>query len=652
MRSWLLVFLLSISPVFSTVVTRDDETSKVIRVPFSKERAPGIKPIKRDNTKTALQKIDNKANGKQDFLFYANITLGTPGQNLRLHIDTGSSDIWVETPGSTICKEKGSCETGGKYDNISSTSYSYVPGLFNISYVDGQFATGDYAKDTLQIGGVGVEDVQFGIGFKGTSQEGIFGIGFESRQSGVARGDKQYPGLISQMVNQNLINSRAYSIWLNDLNAAAGEILFGGIDTGKFKAPLTTIPLSRRTGMDHATDFIISLRGISVSNANEDTQVLMNDSRIVPALLDTGASFTYLPKDVADQLSKLVGAEQRDEYKGPAVDCSKRSLQGTVNFDFMGTTIRVNVRDFIIDATDDPNKKVPCYFGIIGMGDGSVLTLGDTFLRSAYVVYDMDNEEVSIGQTIFNSTSTNIVEIGSGPSAVPSVTRPSHVVTVLATGSISNGVSFDASTTSASSGGTASPRSLFPKRNCTSTAVFSIQQPDVLNVVASALVCNANLPIPAPRLLPFRQQQPAHKRYLHGKFNIHERTNERNEALVPARTIHASIDQNRHHDVQYLTVRFPAAARPSVSAKSSAVKSCNGRKRTVDEKGISERWDADGIAIASDLLWEVTRNNSSYLVKRKKAGGIKLSRDPLNLRNIHSRKVRYCIAWITGGKDD
>ncbi|KAJ6264773.1 Barrierpepsin [Drechslerella dactyloides] len=455
MRPWLLVFPLCISTGLAALVRRDDETSKIIRVPFSKERAPILKPTKRDNSKTITQKLDNKANTPQDFLFYANISLGTPGQNLRLHIDTGSSDIWVETRKSSICAAKGSCTAGGTYDNTTSSSYDYVPSLFNISYVDGQFAIGDYARDTLQIGGVEVHDVQFGIAYEGTSQEGIFGIGFESRQSGVGRGEKQYPGLISQMVDQKLINSRAYSIWLNDLNADAGEILFGGIDTGKFKAPLTTIPLSRRMGMDRATDFIISLRGISVSNANGDTQVLMNDSRTLPALLDTGASFTYLPREIANQLNTLVGAEMRPEYKGPAVNCNKRSLQGTVNFDFMGTTIRVDVRDFIINATDEPNENgdVLCYFGIIGVGDDSVLTLGDTFLRSAYVVYDLDNQEISIGQTIFNSTSTNIMEIGSGPNAVPSVTRPTRVITVLATGTIPNGVSFDASATSTSGAG-------------------------------------------------------------------------------------------------------------------------------------------------------------------------------------------------------
>ncbi|KAF2160719.1 hypothetical protein M409DRAFT_70251 [Zasmidium cellare ATCC 36951] len=42
--------------------------------------------------------------------------------------------------------------------------------------------------------------------------------------------------------------------------------------------------------------------------------------------------------------------------------------------------------------------------------------------------------------------------------------------------------------------------------------------------------------------------------------------------------------------------------------------------------------------LSNDLLWEVTRSNSSFLVKRKQAGGVQFSRDPLNLTNKHSRK--------------
>ncbi|KAF3925892.1 hypothetical protein ABW20_dc0104756 [Dactylellina cionopaga] len=45
-----------------------------------------------------------------------------------------------------------------------------------------------------------------------------------------------------------------------------------------------------------------------------------------------------------------------------------------------------------------------------------------------------------------------------------------------------------------------------------------------------------------------------------------------------------------------------------------------------------------GYPASDDLLWELTRNTSSYIVKRKTGGGVRLSRDPLNLRNVHSRK--------------
>lgn len=40
------------------------------------------------------------------------------------------------------------------------------------------------------------------------------------------------------------------------------------------------------------------------------------------------------------------------------------------------------------------------------------------------------------------------------------------------------------------------------------------------------------------------------------------------------------------------------------------------------------------------LTSATTGNNNSFLVKRKQAGGVQFSRDPLNLVNKNSRKVR------------
>lgn len=67
-----------------------------------------------------------------------------------------------------------------------------------------------------------------------------------------------------------------------------------------------------------------------------------------------------------------------------------------------------------------PDGKAKCQFGIEPAGKNPVL-FGDTFLRSAYVVYDLDNQQVSIAQTDFNATTSNILEIKAGAGGVPNV---------------------------------------------------------------------------------------------------------------------------------------------------------------------------------------------------------------------------------------
>lgn len=59
---------------------------------------------------------------------------------------------------------------------------------------------------------------------------------------------------------------------------------------------------------------------------------------------------------------------------------------------------------------------------------------GDTFLRSAYVVFDLENEEISIAKALFNVTDSKIMEIGKGKGAVPEATAASSVVNVAPTG--------------------------------------------------------------------------------------------------------------------------------------------------------------------------------------------------------------------------
>ncbi|KAF3403476.1 putative 60S ribosomal protein L28e [Penicillium rolfsii] len=42
--------------------------------------------------------------------------------------------------------------------------------------------------------------------------------------------------------------------------------------------------------------------------------------------------------------------------------------------------------------------------------------------------------------------------------------------------------------------------------------------------------------------------------------------------------------------------------------------------------------------VSNELIWQITRNQNAYLVRRNTGGGSQFSRDPLNLVNKHSQK--------------
>lgn len=155
------------------------------------------------------QTLDNNEN-----LYFANITLGTPPQELRMHIDTGSSDLWCNSPQSTLCGNRKfrNCEVSGTYDSTASSTHTFISSGFNISYVDGTGAVGDYVTDTINVGGLAITNFQFGVGTRSTSTEGVLGIGYSTNEVQVHRGlGAPYANLPQRMVDNGLIKSNAYS---------------------------------------------------------------------------------------------------------------------------------------------------------------------------------------------------------------------------------------------------------------------------------------------------------------------------------------------------------------------------------------------------------------------------------------------------------
>lgn len=420
------------APLTSAIplLPRSDNNARVISLPIERRHVPDILSHERRRLAKRQNVVEQILDNDQA-LYYANLSIGTPQQALRLHIDTGSSDLWVNTADSAFCSSSQNPCQGGTYSSSASSTYKLVNNEFNISYVDGSAALGDYVSDTLHFGGVTLENFQFGIGETSSSEEGVLGIGYTSNEVQVGRAGLQpYPNLPAALLEAGHIRSNAYSLWLNDLDASTGEILFGGVNTAKYEGSLATVPVIQTYGGYY--ELVVALTALSINGQD------LSNSNSLPAgvLLDSGATLTYLPNDITTLIYNEVQAVYQDSVGAAYAECTLADSSATLDFEFSGQRIRVPYNELFLDAGTDSrgnpltftNGEKACLFGI-APAQGGISVLGDTFLRSAYVVYDLANNEISLAQTVFNATASDIQEIGTGASSVPNATPVANPVT-------------------------------------------------------------------------------------------------------------------------------------------------------------------------------------------------------------------------------
>ena len=231
------------------------------------------------------------------------------------------------------------------------------------------------------------------------------------------------------MVESGLINSNAYSLWLNDLQENTGSILFGGVNKAKYHGNLETLPIQAMNG--GYSEFILALTGVAFAS-EYDGHGYSSASLPAAVLLDSGSSLTYLPDSLVKDIYDDFGVVYEPSSGVGYVPCNLAMNNTNITYTFSSPTITVGVNELILDSGPlyfrDGTRA--CYFGIVPAGDSRAV-LGDTFLRSAYVVYDLSNNEISLANTNFNPASDDILEIGSGEGSVPGATRVANPVTTV-----------------------------------------------------------------------------------------------------------------------------------------------------------------------------------------------------------------------------
>ena len=319
--------------------------------------------------------VDNFLNAQ----YFSQIAVGTPPQEFKVVLDTGSSNLWVPS------QECGSiaCYLHSKYDHSDSSTYKKNGSSFAIRYGSGSLE-GYVSQDTVQIGDLKIKDQLFaeatsepGLAFAFGRFDGILGLGYDTISvNGI-------PPPFYNMIDQGLLDEKVFAFYLSSTDKGdESEAIFGGVNKDHYTGEMTKIPLRRKAYWE------VDLDAIAFGD-----QLAEIDS--TGAILDTGTSLIALPSTLAELLNKEIGAKK--SYNGQyTVDCSKRDSLPDLTFTLTGHNFTIDAFDYILEVQ---GSCISAFMGFdIPEPAGPLAILGDAFLRKWYSVYDLENNAVGLAK--------------------------------------------------------------------------------------------------------------------------------------------------------------------------------------------------------------------------------------------------------------
>ncbi|ROT41722.1 candidapepsin-1 [Sodiomyces alkalinus F11] len=357
----------------------------------SAKHAPVTLPLYQDIRIDSIDKLRRKRQNENDDTtariinvtstsYLIELAIGTPGQDLRVALDTGSSELWV----NPNCQNAGSpsqeriCETHGHYRPADSDTARVSQTRSTISYGKGQVAL-QYVADNIAVPGtdITISDVIFGYATNSRQlSTGIMGLSFGNGTN------MAYPSVLDEMVAQDIIETHAFGVALGtkDEPTGTGVISFGGVDTQKFSGDLHTMPVLGPQHGERLWRYWVQLESMGLTISGGGGTELYDGSSF-PVFFDTGATLSYLPRPVVQALAEDLGGQLDPDVDLYVVPCGQ---EGTVDFTFAGYTIKVPLEEFIWTVGQDT-----CILGADAEESQNYL-LGDSFLRSVYTVFDME----------------------------------------------------------------------------------------------------------------------------------------------------------------------------------------------------------------------------------------------------------------------
>lgn len=220
------------------------------------------------------------------------------------------------------------------------------------------------------------------------------GLGFDGLESA----NPEHAGFLDDLYQEGIIGSNSYSIYLDSDQSSTGSIIFGGVDSSKYTGDL--VPLPMVPYVDGVPRLNVNLSYISVTDASGSTTQLTPDGYSRPVTLDTGSTLTDVPSDAYNSILSLFSTTPNTNGD---LSTSCTAPSGSLTFGFgEGPAVGITVpfSELAVPYPGQSSDASSCLYGLSSQSETqSVMTFGDTFLRSAYVYYDFDNLQISLAQS-------------------------------------------------------------------------------------------------------------------------------------------------------------------------------------------------------------------------------------------------------------
>jgi len=344
-----------------------------ISIPFRRENAPHSTTV---NFVSKSSKADGfnfkqKNQGDNNDIYVGTILVSN--NPFEVQLDTGSSDLWLDTKGLDL----------KDFTNTGLTG--------SITYGDHTVAQGPIVLTSVSFGDFSVAN-QALISAPGTNatsngDKGLLGVGAPPLSViNTILSNTSYDG-------QSFLDN-VFSIHPSDPNFitfALSRSTMGVTDGGVFTiaeiaSEFSEIDNATPLQVDVASNrWVTTLDAVIVNGQRLTGHGLKGDANGLSALLDTGTSLAQAPPFFVDAMyASIPGSQQQNgQYEVP---CDAKI---DISFVFAGATFPVHPIDATFPVKDD-NGNVVCIgaFSYSDPNEGLDFILGDSFLRNVYSLYD------------------------------------------------------------------------------------------------------------------------------------------------------------------------------------------------------------------------------------------------------------------------